>query len=68
MTNELKPCPFCGSIYIKVLELGYIKEISQHYVMCENCYATTYQYYRYRDRAIKAWNMRANKENTNETK
>ena len=72
--SELKPCPFCGSTYIRIgesdkLENHAIKfEEPAAFVECMNCRAvagffkTNYRYYEKttaRKEAIKAWNRRA---------
>lgn len=58
MTEELKPCPFCGGKaevvwmpYINVEGMGLVVE-------CNHCWAET-GYYATREEAIAAWNRRA---------
>lgn len=55
MTNEeLKPCPFCGGEAELFQEYGWA-------VSCTSCCVKTLKY-RIREKAIKAWNRRANNE------
>ena len=71
---ELKPCPFCGSTYIRVGDSYTIDLLSIQFkepiafVECMNCYAVAglfKKHYKYRpdydakNEAIKAWNTRA---------
>ena len=53
--EELKPCPFCGGIDIR---LNYVLSRARFKVMCENCKCTTNQFLDKND-AIEAWNRRA---------
>ena len=61
MTEELKPCPFCGG-KAEVLT----DENEEYYVSCTECtallgYCTdTWGDYSTEDEAIEAWNRRAN--------
>ena len=58
MTEELLKCPFCGG---KADEIE-IDDEDQHlyYVECEDCCAKT-DYFYYKEKAIVAWNQRADK-------
>ena len=63
MTNELKPCPFCGgSAYLISYPPSYLVKCekcgSQTHVFKANCVTITREY-----EAIAAWNMRVTKEN-----
>lgn len=53
MTNELKPCPFCGgeAYAVDVLE-------KRAHAVCDTCHAST-AYYFSEVEAIAAWNTRA---------
>ncbi len=51
--NELKPCPFCGYIYIE--EISGINE--GFYIVCPNCKIMT-DYYNSIELLTKAWNAR----------
>lgn len=57
MTNELKPCPFCGS----EVAVRYEPNCDLYYVHCYACGAETGDsgLYRKEDKAIEAWNTRA---------
>ena len=52
MSEELKPCPFCGGNAI----LAEINGTDDYYVVCEVCCACTDFYPK--EKAIKAWNSR----------
>ena len=78
MTEELKPCPFCGSTTAPTImdreeaHWTYSKEEKEYsereYVVCcagkkGGCGASTgFYYYDDIDRAIEAWNRRADNE------
>lgn len=53
MTNELKPCPFCGggTHY-------YAPAPIDHHIQCEKCFAETGGFFS-KEAAIEAWNTRA---------
>lgn len=53
MNEELKPCPFCGSKYIRILGGGN----TFPYVECSNCFVSTASELT-RAEAIKNWNRR----------
>ena len=53
MSEELKPCPFCGTTFLGVQPSGW-------WVWCENCGAEGPANKHARDEAITAWNRRAN--------
>lgn len=57
--NDLKPCPFCGDVYIMVR----MTTNGMYSVGCNtlNCIAlhSTGKTYRSYDEAVKAWNRRA---------
>lgn len=60
--NSLRPCPFCGSKIIAIMQHPrfYFR------ARCIGCGATTASYTN-KDRAISAWNMRSNeKEKTDD--
>ena len=52
MNDELKPCPFCGSVNLSVLDYE-----SRHRVECPFCGTRTGNYNSEQD-AIEAWNRR----------
>lgn len=55
MSNELKPCPFCGG------EAAFGANSCQgfEYVRCASCKARTWSCYDTKDQAAEAWNTRA---------
>lgn len=57
MIDKLKPCPFCGSSNIKLVDspLGII---GAYYCVCNRCNINT-AVYTSKEKAIKAWNRRA---------
>lgn len=70
MSEKLKPCPFCGSRDVDVLDAGGYVEVldacgdpysfSLPYVHCNNCNADS-KMCKSIDEAIAAWNRRADK-------
>lgn len=67
MTDELKPCPFCGKhdtgIEIDSGEdYGFPVSKIKYYGMCYDCEAKTDEYFT-EEEAIAAWNRRAEDEN-----
>ena len=50
--ENLQPCPFCGSINVKI----YNKYASSEYVKCNNCGVTTVA--DEREKVIRLWNAR----------
>ena len=55
MKNKLKPCPFCGGIFIRTTRVGHNGEWAS---WCEICMAEGPWKFR-RSKAIEAWNRRA---------
>lgn len=53
MTEELKPCPFCGSDDVEALDME-----GKHYVACYDC-ALEGPFHDSRAEAVAAWNRRA---------
>ena len=51
----LKPCPFCGSTNISVVEAGIRTDI--WFVQCEDCTAT-FPHFDSKAEAVMAWNRR----------
>lgn len=64
MAEELKPCPFCGEEHVKVAYTGYENEgcvlntIGCSTTNCPGHIAGSWRYFS-RERAIEAWNTRA---------
>jgi hypothetical protein len=56
MTDDLKPCPFCGG---KAIACGDNEFNPRHWVMCSNCHACPGGDVAARHEAIAAWNHRA---------
>ncbi|MDX1473345.1 MAG: Lar family restriction alleviation protein [Reinekea sp.] len=52
MSDELKPCPFCGG------EAGFEYDSGMVYIECDDCFATT-GLFMSQDIAAKKWNTRA---------
>ena len=52
--DDLKPCPFCGSIDVEEKQYG----DNEFWVSCADCGARISEYEDY-DEAIEAWNRRA---------
>ncbi len=60
MTNELKPCPFCGSDAFATYKTGEIDGLQQHSVLCKNRCGGQMQGQHYDEQsAVAAWNARA---------
>ena len=60
MSEELKPCPFCGGEgYLN--DITYLDEKTRYYIMCTKCKAST-GLQKSKKAAINIWNTRA-KEN-----
>lgn len=64
MSEELKPCPFCGGEAKKQAVKTTILGDTYWGIKCTKCNCGTVGYLNY-NYAIKAWNRRANDENTN---
>jgi Lar family restriction alleviation protein len=62
--NELKPCPFCGNIDIKI-HAPYFTENRYVMVQCYSCNCST-AVYKTVDQAVEAWNRRTKEEDINE--
>ena len=62
--DELKPCPFCGAearvcgFHYSLLDIA--GEPKDFCVICNDCSASSYHYANTPDKAIAAWNRRAN--------
>lgn len=52
--DELKPCPFCGSLKIEMIKIDCTNE---WFLRCEKC-GIEQPLYNARSKAIKAWNRR----------
>ena len=55
MSEELKPCPFCGSKNIRLWET------TSPWVQCEKCLSSTATGY-IKEEAVENWNRRTNDE------
>ncbi|MGF6633543.1 Lar family restriction alleviation protein [Paraburkholderia sp. MM6662-R1] len=58
VSDELKPCPFCGSDEVTIGSFGSSYVDPQHYVQCEECDGATMRHAS-DAAAIAAWNRRA---------
>lgn len=56
--NNLKPCPFCGSNRVIVIDHKYSVLSNSYGVECFNCKTQSYQFFDSRKKAIEAWNRR----------
>jgi len=55
---KLKPCPFCGSNDVFIIELPYV-DGNTHIVKCANCETYGPRWNSSDEEGIKAWNKRA---------
>ena len=60
--SDLKPCPFCGSESVDVIEHKSHMLASTFGVICLQCEAQTKQFFTAKRTAIRAWNRRAKDE------
>ena len=61
MIDKLKPCPFCGSEDVKLLEEVEIQGVLACFVNCRSCNACGSMFLTSKKKeAIAAWNRRAN--------
>nr|DAK97104.1 MAG TPA: restriction alleviation protein [Caudoviricetes sp.] len=64
MTEELKPCPFCGSEKVDCFwddpYDGYHGDCGRYRTICNNCYAEIVR--KEKQSAIEAWNRRESDE------
>ena len=72
MSEELKPCPFCGCVYIikgkAVCKDAYGNKADGYYLECLNCGARTGCYPKSsRNEAIILWQERTDKPDTSKT-
>ena len=59
--SELKPCPFCGTHYVKLIKND---DVGGAFVMCMGCHATTSIYGELSvQQAVNAWNRRSQDHN-----
>ena len=65
--EELKPCPFCGSGRVNVIEHKFHHLINSFGVKCFNCKTESYQFFDSRKETIEAWNRRASDERRKES-
>lgn len=59
--NDLKPCPFCGSKNVTIIEgvTNFFEKIN--YVLCRSCQCRGASS-RFEERAVEVWNRRVNDE------
>ena len=57
MSNELKPCPFCGSTNIDCADAGHKTDV--WFIQCDDCGAT-FPHFDSEQEAKDAWDKRAN--------
>ena len=55
-SDELKPCPFCGSENIDLA--SYAKKNDMWFVQCDGCFAT-FPMFDTKTEAMQSWNRRA---------
>lgn len=68
MSEQLKPCPFCGGKAEAYEVMDYPVEIGKRFsVICCGCGAQVTTTFQSKYRAIEAWNERKESEGTNET-
>lgn len=63
MTNELKPCPFCGGkaeLCEHKFRSDTTKSSSLYGIKCKRCIAQSFQFYLSEAEAIDGWNRRYN--------
>ncbi|MCP9269691.1 Lar family restriction alleviation protein [Xenorhabdus sp. XENO-1] len=60
MTDELKPCPFCGGYSVVDKEYG-----GKYFVYCSECLVEQTEPSETEAEAIAAWNQRANNDGKN---
>lgn len=58
MNEELKPCPFCGGLAIRLLDVDDYTSESYNAIKCKICGART-KYFDELYTALEAWNRRA---------
>lgn len=59
MTDELKPCPFCGGENVETSYKDTFNGDFRRGVYCADCCGGIYPYYDTKTEAIDAWNTRA---------
>lgn len=66
MTEELKPCPFCGG-KAKIVNIGDCDGSDFYMIVCTKCTTSTSFGFKSRTKldVIKAWNRRTKKVNKN---
>ena len=61
----LKPCPFCGG-EAEIIEHLFYNQSPVYGIKCKRCLAETYQFFKSREKVVKAWNRRAGEEDSND--
>jgi Lar family restriction alleviation protein len=67
MNEELKPCPFCGGVDIRIEseDIGMNEPVIDYEIFCMNCNSVAaHGCCRTEEAAIKAWNRRSGKKDT----
>lgn len=58
MAEKIKPCPFCGSKDIEILEWTFKNDINTWQVECQEC-GVSGSMYSIKAEAVEEWNRRA---------
>lgn len=56
--EKLKPCPFCGSQKVYVIEHKFHHLSNSYGVRCLHCKTESYQFFDTQKEAVEAWNRR----------
>ncbi|MBQ7577610.1 MAG: Lar family restriction alleviation protein [Synergistaceae bacterium] len=55
MSEQLKPCPFCGSEKVELYRDGK----GDYFINCKNCMCLVSGFYRTKRESLQVWNTRA---------